>query len=92
MYEDARCYNKIYTDCIKDIPHTYRKIQEIDNLMMLVGQLTENEDDSVQCRYERGVFNCIVGTSNIRFGTADNEDRNYYCDNVTSLEKNKWSF
>ena len=26
-----------YTDCIKDIPHTYRQIQEIDNLRMLIG-------------------------------------------------------
>jgi hypothetical protein len=48
-----------YTDCIKDTPHMYRQIQEVDNLRMLVGQLTKKEDDPVQSRYKRGVFNFI---------------------------------
>ena len=44
-----------YADCRKNIPHTYRQIQEIDNLRMLVGRLTKNEDDSVLTRYKKGV-------------------------------------
>ena len=67
-----------YADCIKDIPHTYRQIQEIDNLRMLIGQLTKDEDDPIQSRYKRGVFNFIGGISKILFGILDNEDANYY--------------
>jgi hypothetical protein len=60
-----------YTDCIRNIPHMNRKIQEVDNLRMLVGQLTMNEDDSVLSRYKRGMFNFIGGISKILFGTLD---------------------
>ena len=81
-----------YTDCIKDIPHTYRQIQEIDNLRVLVGQLTKNEDDPVQSRYKRGVFNFIGCISKILFGTLDNEDANYYSDKITSLEREQVDF
>ena len=76
-----------YTDCIKDIPHTYKQIQETDTLMMLVGQLTKNEDDPIQSRYKRGVFNCIGVIRKILFGTLDNEDANYYSGKINSLEK-----
>jgi hypothetical protein len=54
---------------------------------MLVGQLTKNEDDPIQSRYKRGVFNFIGGISKIIFGTLDNEDANYYSDKINSLEK-----
>ena len=74
-----------YTNCIKDIPQTYRQIQEIDNLKMIVGQLTKNEGDPIQSRYKRGVFNFIGGVSKILFGTLDNEDANYYSDKINSL-------
>jgi hypothetical protein len=67
-----------YTDCIKDIPHIHRQIQETDNLRMLAGQFTKDEDDPIQSRYKRGVFNFIGGISKIVFGTLDNEDENYY--------------
>jgi hypothetical protein len=80
------------TDCIKDIPHTYRQIQEIDNLRKLVGQLTKNEDDPIQSRYKRGVFNFIGGISKILFGTFDNEESNYYSDKINSLEKEQMEF
>jgi hypothetical protein len=63
-----------HTDCIKDITITYRQIQEVDNLRMLVGQLTKNDDDPIQSRYKRGVFNFIGSISKILFGTQDNED------------------
>jgi hypothetical protein len=81
-----------YTHCIKDIPHTYRQIQELDNLQMLVGQLTQNDDDPVQSRYNRGVFNFIGGICKILLGTLDNEDANYYSDKIKSLEKEKIEF
>jgi hypothetical protein len=48
-----------YTDCIENIPQTNSQIQEVDNLRLLVRQLTKNEDDSIQSRYKRGVFNFI---------------------------------
>jgi hypothetical protein len=68
-----------YTDCIKNILHTNRQIQEVHNLRML-RQLTKNEDDSTQSRYKKGVFSFIVGINKILFGTLDNEDANYYSD------------
>ena len=81
-----------HTDCVKDIPHTYRQIQEIDNLRMLVGQLTKNEDDPIQSRYKRSVFNFIGVISKILFGTLDNEDANYYSDKIKDLEKEQIEF
>jgi len=59
---------------------------------MLVGQLTKNEDDPIQSRYKRGVFNFIGGISKILFGTLDNEDANYYSDKISSLEKEQMDF
>ena len=54
---------------------------------MLDGQLTKNEDDLIQSRHKRGVFDFIGGISKILFGTLDNEDANYYSDKISSLEK-----
>ena len=54
---------------------------------MLDGQLTKNEDDLIQSRHKRGVFNFIGGISKILFGTLDNEDANYYSDKINSLDK-----
>jgi len=76
------------TDCVKDIPHTYRQIQEIDNLRML----TKNEDDPIQSRYKRGVFNFIGVISKILFSTLDNEDENYYSDKINRLGKEQVDF
>jgi hypothetical protein len=59
---------------------------------VLVGQLTKNEDDPIQSRYKRGVFNFIGGISKILFGTLDNEDANYYSDKIASLEKEQVDF
>jgi hypothetical protein len=81
-----------YTDCMKDIPHTYRQIQEIENLKTLVEQLTQKEDDPIQTRYKRGVFNFIGDISKILFGTLDNEDANYYSDKISNLEKEQMDF
>jgi hypothetical protein len=81
-----------YTDCIKNVPHTNRQIQEGDNLRMLVRQLTKNEDESTKFRYKRGVFNFIGGVSKILFGTLDNEDANYYSDKINNLENEQMDF
>ena len=81
-----------YTDFVKDIPHTYRQIKEIDNLRMLVGQLTKNEDDPIQSRYKRGVFHFDGGISKILFGTLDNEEEIYYLDKINNLEKEQMEF
>ena len=61
-------------------------------MRMLVGQLIKNEDDPVQHRYKRGVFNFIGGISEILFDTLDNEDSNYYSDKINSLEKEQLEF
>jgi len=90
-----KCINTFWanhTDSIKDIPHTYRQIQEIDNLRMLVGQLTKNEDAPIQSRYKRGVFNFIGGIRKILFGTLGNEEANYNSDKINSLEKEQMDF
>ena len=86
-----KCINTFWanhTDSIKDIPHTYRQIQEIDNLRML----TKNEDDPIQSRYKRGVFNFIGVISKILFSTLDNEDENYYSDKINRLGKEQVDF
>ena len=81
-----------YTDCIRNIPHTNRKIQEVDNLRMLVGKLTKNEDDSILSRYKRGMFNFIGGISKILFGTLDYDDANYDSNKINSLENEQLEF
>ena len=60
--------------------------KDIENLRMLDGELTKNEDNLIQSRYKTGVFNFIGGISKILFGTLDNEDANY-SDTINSLEK-----
>jgi hypothetical protein len=81
-----------YTDCIGNIPHTNRKIQEVGNLRMLVGQLTKNEDDSILSSYKRGMFNFTGGISNFFFGTLDYDDANYDSNKINSLENEQMEF
>jgi hypothetical protein len=59
---------------------------------MLVGQFTKDDDDPIQSRYKRGVFNFIGGISKIVFSTLDNEDANYYSKKINSLEKEQVEF
>ena len=61
-------------------------------MRMLIGQLTKDEDDPIQSRYKRGVFNFIGGISKILFGILDNEDANYYSEKINSLEKEQLEF
>ena len=50
-----------------------RKIKEVEELKMLVRQLTRIEDKN-QMRFKRCVFDFIGGISKILFGTIDNDD------------------
>ena len=59
---------------------------------MLIGQLTKDEDDPIQSRYKRGVFNFIGGISKFFFGILDNEDANYNSEKINSLEKEQMEF
>ena len=76
----------IYTRCLNNIRQTDRPIKEVNELKLLLRQLTRNEDDSVYTREKRGVFNFIGGINKILFGTMDNEDANYYTDKISHLE------
>jgi hypothetical protein len=71
-----------YTGCLNSIRQTDRPIKEVNDLRLILRQLTRNEDDSIHTRDKRGVFNFIGGRSKILFGTLDNEDAKYYTDKI----------
>ena len=75
-----------YTGCLNSIRRTYRPIREVNNLQLILRQLTKNEDEFVHARNKRGVFNFIGGISKLLFGTLDAEDANYYTDKISQLE------
>ena len=64
------------TDCTKITRFIDRQIRELEDLKLLVRQLTRNKDEE-RVRFKRGVFNFIGGISKILFGTMDNEDASY---------------
>jgi ribosomal protein L10 len=66
-------------------------MQEIEDLKLLVRQLTRNEEGE-RARFKRGVFNFIGGISKILFGTMDNEDASYYAEKISNLEKEQIDF
>ena len=67
-------------------------MKEVNDLRLILRQLTSNENDSVYTRNKRGVFNFIGGISKILFGTLDNEDANYYTDKISHLENEQLDF
>ena len=75
-----------YTGCLNSIRQTDRPIKKVNELKLILRQLTRNEDDLVYTRYKRGIFNFIGGISKILFGTLDSEDANYYTDKIPHLE------
>jgi len=81
-----------YTGCLNNIRQTDRPIKEVNELKLLLRQLTRNEDDSVYTLQKRGVFNFIGGISKILFGTMDNEDANYYTGKISHLENVQLDF
>ena len=81
-----------FTDCRKSIQFIEIKIKEVENLKMLVRQLTRNEEKINYSRARRGVFNFIGGISKILFGTMDSEDASYYTDKISKLEEEQIDF
>ena len=78
---------------MNNIRQTDRSIKEVNELKLLLRQLTRNDDnDSVYMREKRGVFNFIGGISKILFGTMDNKDANYYTDKISHLENEQLDF
>ena len=65
-----------YTGCLNSMRQTDRPIKEVNELKLLLRQLTRN-DDSVYTREKRGVFNFFRGICKILFGIMDKEDANY---------------
>jgi len=79
------------TDCTKISRYIDRQIKEVEDLKLLVRQLTRVEDEE-HVRFKRGVFNFIGGISKILFGTMDSEDASYYGEKISSLEKEQIDF
>jgi hypothetical protein len=80
-----------FTDCTKIIHYIDRQIKEVEDLKLLIRQLTRIEDRN-QSRFRRGVFNFIGGIIKILFGTMDSEDASYYADKISILEKEQIDF
>jgi hypothetical protein len=76
---------------LNNIRQTDRPIKEVNELKLLLRQLTRN-DDLVYTREKRDVFNFIGGISKILFGTMDSEDANYYTDKISHLENEQLDF
>jgi len=74
-----------YTGCLKSIRRTDRPIREVNNLQLILRQLTRNEDEFIHARNKRGVFNFIGGISKILFGTLGADDANFYTDKISQL-------
>ena len=76
----------------ESIRQTARPIKEVNDLRLILRQLTGNEDEPIHTRDKRGVFNFIGGISKILFGTLDNEDANYYTDKISHWKTSSWIF
>lgn len=81
-----------FTDCTKITRYIDTQIKEVEDLKVLVRQLTRVDDDQKQLRFKRGVFNFIGGISKILFGTMDSEDASYYTEKITNLEREQLDF
>jgi hypothetical protein len=81
-----------FTDCSKIARYIDRQIKEVENLKLLVRQLTRVDDERENLRFKRRVFNFIGGISKIPFGTMDSEDASYYAEKISNLEKEQTDF
>jgi hypothetical protein len=77
---------------MKTIRYLERQIEEVENMNLLVKQLTRIDDEATQLRFKRGVFNFIGGISKILFGIMDSEDASYYTDKISDLEREQADF
>ena len=80
-----------FTDCVRIVRYTNRQVKEVEELWVLVRQLTRVEDKD-QVRFKKGVFNFIVGISKILFDTMDSNDALYYAEKVSNVEKEQLQF
>jgi hypothetical protein len=80
-----------FSDCVRIARYADRQIKEVEELKMLVRQLTRIEEED-QMRFKSGVFNFIGEISKILFGTMDNDDASYYAEKISSLEKEQLDF
>jgi len=76
-----------YTGCLNSIRQTDRPMKEVNDLRIILRQLTCNADETIRTRDKRGVFDFIGRISKVLFGTLDNENANYYTDKISHLEK-----
>jgi len=81
-----------YTGCLNSIRQTDRPMKEVNDLRLILRQLTGNEYETIHTRDKRGVFDFIGGISKMLFGTLDNDDANYYTDKISHLEKEQLDF
>ena len=79
------------TDCVRTACYSNRKVKEVEELKMLVRQLTRVEDKD-QTRFKREVFNFVGGIIKILFGTMDSNDASYYAEKDSNLEKEQLEF
>jgi ribosomal protein L10 len=77
-------------DCTTITRYIDRQIKGVEDLKLIVRQLTRIEDEE-QVRFKR-IFNFIGGISKILFGTMDSEDASYYGDKISCLEKEQIDF
>jgi len=78
--------------CLNSIRQSDRPVKEVNDLRLILRQLTGNEDELVHTCNKRGVFNFIGGISKILFGTFVNGDANYYTDKISHLENEQLDF
>ena len=81
-----------YTGCLSSIRQTDRPIKEVNELRLLLRQLTRNDDDLTYTREKHGLFNFIGWICKILFGSMDSEDANYYTDKISHLENEQLDF
>ena len=80
------------TGCLNSIHQTDRAMKEVNDLRLILRQLTGTEDEPIHTHNKRGAFNFFGGISKILFGTLDNEDANYYTDKISHLENEQLDY
>jgi len=76
---------------LNNIRQTDRPVKEVNELQLILRQLTRNEDDLVHSVINE-VYLFIGGISKILFGILDKDDANYYTDKILHLENEQLDF
>ena len=64
----------------------------MNELKLLLRQLTRIDDDSVYKRKKHGVFNFVGEISKVLFGTMDDQDAIYYTHKISHWEREELDF